>query len=117
MQQEKIELFAIVELFGHTKISGIVTEFVMGGASFIRVDVPEIPEQPSYTRLLNPSAIYAINPVTEEVMQASAKAIKSKPIETWDAREMIRRIDELKLLAESPSAKAYRDNHDDDHFP
>jgi hypothetical protein len=97
--ENKIELFAIVELFGHQRIAGVVTEQTIGGASFIRVDVPEIPEQPAYTRLLNPSAIYAINPVTEEVMRGSAQSIKSKPIQPWDAREMLHRIDALKLEA------------------
>lgn len=77
MQQEKIQLNVIVELFGHNRIAGVLTEFVMGGASFLRVDVPETPEQKPFTRFFNPSAIYAINPVTEEVMLSAAASIKS----------------------------------------
>ncbi len=97
--ENKIELFAIVELFGHQRIAGVVTEQTIGGASFIRVDVPEIDESPSFTRMFHPNAIYAINPVTEEVMRGSAQSIKSKPIQAWDAREMLHRIDALKLEA------------------
>jgi hypothetical protein len=33
MQQEKIQLNVIVELFGHNRIAGVLTEFVMGGAA------------------------------------------------------------------------------------
>ena len=67
MNTEKIELNAVVELFGHQRIAGKVTEQAFGSFTFIRIDVPETPLQPSFTRLVNPTAIYAINPVTEEV--------------------------------------------------
>lgn len=85
---EKLELFAIVELFGHQKIAGKVTEQSIGPATFVRVDVPESSKQPSFTRLLNPSAIYAINPVTEEVMKHMAGNFAAKPIESWDIQKM-----------------------------
>lgn len=85
---EKLELFAIVELFGHQKIAGKVTEQSIGPATFVRVDVPESEKQPSFTRLLNPSAIYAINPVTEEVMKHMAGNLAAKPIESWDIQKM-----------------------------
>ncbi len=92
--EEKIELFAIIELFGHQRISGHVESMSISGASFVRVDVPETKSQPKFTRIFNPSAIYAINPVTEEVAIAMAESIHQKPIEAWDIREM-----EKKLLA------------------
>ena len=85
---EKLELFAIVELFGHTKMAGKVTEQSIGPATFVRVDVPETPSQPSFSRLLNPSAIYAINPVTEDVMLYMAENFSAKPIESWDIKRM-----------------------------
>jgi hypothetical protein len=37
--------WCIVELFGHTKIAGKVSEAQIGGQSFIRVDVPQIEHQ------------------------------------------------------------------------
>ncbi|MBF0553661.1 MAG: hypothetical protein HQK96_03805 [Nitrospirae bacterium] len=108
METEKIELFAIVELFGRQRIAGKVTEHAFGTSIFVRVDVPETPSQPSFTRLLNPSAIYAINPVTEAVMIEMAKNIQQKPIEAWDVREMVKKLIELK--AQSPS----RDDFEND---
>lgn len=39
---EKFEQFAVVELFGHQIIAGKVSEQVIGGQGFVRVDVPAI---------------------------------------------------------------------------
>jgi len=111
---EKFEVFAIVELFGHNKIAGKVTEQVIGGASFVRVDVPSTEASPSFTRLLHPNAIYAINPVTEEVSTGYASRIQVKPIETWDAREVLKRIDEMKKLPEPKMEEIFEPNEVDD---
>jgi len=92
--EQKFELNAVVELFGHQRIAGKVTEQSIGVATFIRIDVPETTTQPKFTRIVNPSAIYAINPVTEEVMITMAQMITAKPIDAWDIREM-----QNKLLA------------------
>ena len=106
MQEQKFEINAVVELFGHNRMAGKVTEQTIGSASFIRIDVPETTQQPKFTRLVNPSAIYAINPVTEEVMLAMAEGISSKPIESWDIRTM-----QQKLLALG------KNNDDNDELP
>lgn len=94
--KNKFELNAVIELFGHQRMSGVVTEQTIGSASFIRIDVPETKEQPKFTRILNPSSIYAINPVTEEVMLHMAKAIQNKPIDSWDFRTMQKKLMSLK---------------------
>ena len=107
--ENHLELFAIVELFGHTKMAGKVTEQNIGVATFIRVDVPATKTQPSFTRLLNPSAVYAINPVTEEVVQYTAEQITSKPIQAWDLQEMQKR-----LQVQLPQINSdHSDNEDD----
>lgn len=93
---EKFELFAIVELFGHNRMAGKVSEQSIGVATFIRVDVPETTTQPKFTRLLNPNSIYAINPVTEEVANQMAEMITAKPIESWDIQTMQRKLMALK---------------------
>jgi hypothetical protein len=101
--QEKFETWAIVELFGHNKIAGKVSEQTIGGSSLIRIDVPDTEASPAFTRLLNVSAIYAINPVTEEVAVGYAGRLSSKPIDTWDAREVLKRIDDMKKLNAAPN--------------
>ena len=102
MKDNKFELNAIVELFGHTRMAGKVTEQTIGSASFIRIDVPETDQQPKFTRIVNPSAVYAINPVTEDVMVAMAERISEKPIDAWDITKMQEKLMALKAKGEDP---------------
>lgn len=67
MTTEKFDQWCLLELFGHQKLAGRVSESQIAGGNFLRVDVPETASNPSFTRIINPSAIYAINPITEEV--------------------------------------------------
>lgn len=97
--EEKLELFAVVELFGHQRVAGKVIEQSVGSSTFIRIDVPETKQQPKFSRIVNPSAVYAINPVTEEVMVHMAEQIQQKPIDVWDVREMTDKL--MKLKAEN----------------
>jgi len=110
MTPEKFEVHAIVELFGHNKIAGKVTEQTLGGSTMIRIDVPNTKSSPSFTRLLHINAVYAINPVTEEVATQYAENLKVMPIQSWDAREVLNRIDEQKKLAQPKYDQAYEDN-------
>lgn len=110
---EKFELFAVVELFGHNRMAGKVSEQSIGVATFIRVDVPETSSQPKFTRLLNPSSIYAINPVTEEVANSMAEHIAVKPIESWDIREMQKKLLALKA---PDNEQDYEEENDEPGF-
>jgi hypothetical protein len=92
METQKLELFAIIELFGHTSMTGKVTEQTVGSDSFVRIDVPETDHHPAYTRLLNPKAIYAINPVTEDVMLDMARMLTNMPIQNLDINKIREKI-------------------------
>lgn len=91
MQDQKFEAWAIIELFGHSRMAGLVSEQSIAGSSMVRVDVPETENQPAFTRLLNVSAIYAINPVDKETALVMAKNLDKKPIETWDIQKVIQK--------------------------
>ena len=110
--EQKFEVFAVVELFGHQKVAGKVAEQSIGAATFIRVDVPETKTQPAFTRLLNPSAIYAINPTTEEVAKARAEQLQSAPIEAWDIQKMQQKM--IALVEENKKHKTDSSEEDDD---
>lgn len=82
-EQSKFENHCIVELFGHQKIAGLVTEQLIAGQGFVRVDVPATKHHPAYTRLFGPSAIYSITPVTEEIAQAMQETIYAAPVTSY----------------------------------
>lgn len=72
--------WAIVEIMGHSIFAGRVSEQVIAGASMIRVDVPEVDEQPGYTKFFGPAAIYCITPVSAEMVKATIKTYRPQPI-------------------------------------
>ena len=75
--------YCIVELFGHQKISGRVTEHTIGGMPFVRVDVPETKRCPAFTRMFGAGAIYSITPVSEEIAIAAANTIYTEPVTVY----------------------------------
>lgn len=82
-ENEKFDSWAIVEVMGHASFAGRVTEQAIGGASFVRVDVPSVDKSPAFTKLFGASAIYSITPVTEELARKAVKACRSEPISVY----------------------------------
>ncbi len=78
--QNAFETWAVVELFGHNVIAGKVSEQVVAGTGFVRVDVPEISNIASYSRLFGGSAIYSITPCSEEIARQYAENLRARPI-------------------------------------
>ncbi|HTJ52582.1 MAG TPA: hypothetical protein VL443_24170 [Cyclobacteriaceae bacterium] len=99
--EQKFDVWCLVELFGHQKIAGRVTERNLGGAAFLQVDVPENDTNPAFTRLLNPSAIYALNPIDEETARNYAKRLALAPITSWDVKDFMEKANK-KLAAHVP---------------
>jgi len=80
---EAFEQIAIVELFGHQVIAGKVSEQVIGGQGFVRVDVPTTNTQEGFTKFYGAGAIYAITPCDEVTMLAAVEGLRRKPIDVW----------------------------------
>lgn len=83
-EEQSFHAWAIVEIFGHQKIAGEVSNFTIGTATFIRVEVPTTKDQKAFTRFFGPAAIYSINPVTEEIVRAAARSIQAAPDVYYD---------------------------------
>lgn len=100
MAEETFQEWAILELFGHQRLAGMVTAVTISGASFVRVDVPDIEKEigaaPKLTKFLNPSAIYSITPVSEETARAAARSCSPAPVTRWDVSELIERANKEK---------------------
>ncbi len=75
--------WALVELMGHQRIVGYVTEQTIGGAAMLRVDVPDKDGVTKFTRFYGASAIYAINPIGKAEAIALAQGVDAEPIKAW----------------------------------
>jgi hypothetical protein len=81
--QPSFDQWCILELFGRQVIAGRVTEQVIGGCSFIRIDVPETDHKPAFTRFYGQGAIYAMTPVSEEVARVALRRFEPEPVNVY----------------------------------
>lgn len=86
---DKFDQWAIVEVMGHQRFAGRVSEQAVGGANFVRVDVPAIDGQPEFTKLFGPSSIYCITIVTEEIARTAAASMRIVPVSAYDIRALL----------------------------
>lgn len=98
--EENLDCWALVEIFGHTKVAGRVTSRKVGVNVMIQVDVPRGDTEFSYSQLFSPQAIFSINPTTEEWCRRWAKAAAQ-----YDRAP-------LPYIPEAP--KAIEDEHEND---
>lgn len=77
------DCFCVVELFGHQKLAGRVSEQVIAGQGFVRVDVPATTRQPAFTRLFGTGAIYSMTPVSEDIARRAAERIWVEPVSVY----------------------------------
>ena len=97
--------WAIVELMGHQRIAGRISQQAFGGANLIRIDVPEVVlmEQhyttgerqevqvtiPAHTRSLGAASIYGINWCDEAAATIAAHSIKHQPIVPYGLKQVL----------------------------
>lgn len=83
MSEQKFDEWVILELMGHRKLAGRVTEQTIGSASFIRIDVPGDNGEIA-TQFYNPSAVYAMTPCSEELARAVAENNAPRPVTRYE---------------------------------
>ena len=97
-KQEKVEFWAIVEIYGFKKVAGKVSEVTAFGGTFMRIDIPgpdgSIVASPHY----GDKAIFSFTPVTERIARDFAKANQAEPVTVWDIPQ--RQIERYRLVPE-----------------
>lgn len=76
--------WAVLELFGHRRLAGLVSEQEVAGAAFVRIDVPGSGESVLMTQFYNPTAVYSLTPVTEEIAKSVAASHQPRPVQQWE---------------------------------
>lgn len=97
-----LEGWAILELMGHRRLAGYISEVEFAGGKFVRIDVPDTsPEAPAgdggrppvegtaATQIYGSSAIYCMTPTTEQIARAVAeRSAEAAPVSRWELRAL-----------------------------
>jgi hypothetical protein len=103
----RFEGWCVLELMGHRRLAGMVTEVEIAGSGMLRIDVPG-EDGPTATQFYSPSAVYAITPTTEAIARGFARRYRPEPVQRWELpRE----------LAPAVSNDDNDDNDDDNQPP
>lgn len=78
--QTQSELWAIVEVMGHARYAGRVSEYIALGVPLVRVEVPAVDGQPAFEKLLGASAIFRITPCDEAAATEAARQFGVSPL-------------------------------------
>mgnify|MGYP001262252041 CR=1 FL=1 len=81
VEKEKLQEFAVIEMMGHRKIVGKITESDIAAGSLLKVSVLGKDGKPERTEYIGVGSIYCLTIVTEEA--AMAAAAKNAPEPTW----------------------------------
>lgn len=129
--------WAIIELMGHQRVAGRISQQTFGGAALIRVDVPEVITKgteyingercevtctiPAHTRSLGAASIYGINWCDEAAAVLAAHGIKHQPINPYGLKAVLNTLPEAQrakvvglLAPDSPLFAITADTRDDD---
>jgi hypothetical protein len=94
---DKFDCWAVVEVMGHSRYAGRVSEQAIGGCDFIRVDVPAVNDRLPFTKLLGQGSIFAITPCSRQAAESVAANCYAQPMEIYSPkiqRPMIEKEDE-----------------------
>ena len=76
-------LWAILELMGHVKLAGFVTEEELFGGKIGRIDVPGKSGK-GITQYFGGHTVYRLTPVTEEVARMFAARSQPQPVYVYE---------------------------------
>ena len=83
MENTKFEEWAILELMGHRRLAGKITDAVIGGGAFLRIDIP-MDDDKWTSQYYSPQSVYCISPVSEERARMVAKNNQPAPVHRWE---------------------------------
>lgn len=76
------EGWGILEIMGHRRLAGMITEVEIAGAPMLRIDVPS---DPPATQFYSASSIYALTPTSEDTARHIARSMsKVEPVKVWE---------------------------------
>jgi len=101
---EKFEAWGLVELMGHQRVAGRLSEQPLGGGNLLRVDIPN--GDTFRTAYYGASAIYAVHITDEAAARKLADNLGTRPPYAYELSQAVARI--------APSAPVYDDSDRED---
>lgn len=83
-QQQGFEGWAILELMGHVRLAGRVSEESHFGIALGRIDIPTQSGESYTTQYFGGSSIYRLTPTTEEIARSIAAQNQPQPVRSWE---------------------------------
>ena len=92
-EQDKFQGWAILEVLGHRKLGGMLSETQIAGHGFLRIDFPRVVERDGQyvrdgadigTQFYPPAAIFCITPTTEPMACAVARCNHPQPVTRYE---------------------------------
>lgn len=105
--KEPFEGWAILELMGHRRLAGYVSEVELAGAGMLRLDIPATVgdgpnENIATTQFYSPSSLYCLTPTTEEVARRAAYLSMPRPVSRWELEQPEPQTDDFADSEEEP---------------
>lgn len=101
---EKFEAWGLVELMGHQRVAGRLSEQPVGGGNMLRVDIPN--GDTFRTAYYGASAIYAVHITDEAAARKLSGDMGARPPYAYELSQAVARI--------APSAAVYDDDRDEE---
>lgn len=85
------QFWAILELMGHVRLAGLVSEEMKFGVVMGRIDIPREADALNgafTTQFFGGSSVYRLTPTTEEIARSIAKANQPNPAHRWELPQL-----------------------------
>lgn len=102
--ENQFRQWCFLELMGHFKTAGIVTEVELFGTKLGRIDIPQ-KDDSFVTQYFGGQAVYRCTPTTEEIARVLALANQADPVHPWTMQH---------LLLRSPRTRENNEDDEDD---
>lgn len=86
--------WAIVELFGHVRTAGRISEVERFGGKMMRLDVPGDGGGIAATQYLGNAALYRVTVTTEEIARQVAQLARPEPVHRWELTATAEAVDD-----------------------
>lgn len=83
-------MWAVVDLLGHVRLAGWLTEEERFGSKMGRLEMP-MPDGATMTRWFGGGSVYSISAVTEDVVRAIART-NPPPVTPYDVRALVQSV-------------------------